>query len=168
MPNRLLIPDVINAQALPIIAPSDMVVVAAKSMAAGGAGATIITADGTAESKIVGIFTENDLTNRVVAAGRDPAHTLVGDVMTPKPYALGPNATAKDALQFMNRHHCTHLPVVHNGRLVGLVSIKDLFVVINKQLEENIAEVEDFVFGNAYSFRATSSGEASVSEVRNN
>ncbi|MEI7608885.1 MAG: CBS domain-containing protein [Rhodospirillaceae bacterium] len=165
MPNRLLIPDVINAQTLPTVAPGQMVVTAAKSMAAGGAGATIITTDGTVEGEIIGIFTENDLNNRVVAAGRDPAHTLVGEVMTQKPYALGPNATAKDALQFMNRHHCTHLPVVYNGRLVGLASIKDLFVVINQQLEDDIAEVEDFVFGNAYSLRPTSGSEAPTSEI---
>ena len=168
MPNRRLIPDVIESQTLPTAAPESTVASAARSMAAGGAGAIIITADGTPDGAILGIFTENDLMNRVVAAGRDPAHTLAVDVMTPRPFALGPNATAKDALQFMERHHCTHLPVVENGRLVGLASIKDLFVVINKQLEENIAEVEDFVFGNAYSFRATKDGDASASEMRYN
>ena len=100
--------------------------------------------------------------------GRDPAHTRVVEVMTANPFALGPQATAKDALQFMQRHHCTHLPVVDNGRLVGLASIKDLFIVITGQLEENIAEVEDFVFGSGYSFDASKESRSSPYKIQYN
>ena len=75
----------------------------------------------------------------------------VGEVMTLEPEWLSPGALARHALQLMKLRNCRHLLVMEQGRLRGLISIQDLYAVINKQLEENVQQVEAFVYGSAYS-----------------
>jgi CBS domain-containing protein len=73
-----------------------------------------------------GIFSERDLMNRVVLAGRDPDTTLVGEVMTREVVCVEPTTSNSEAMAIMTERHCRHLPVVREGRVVGVVSIGDL------------------------------------------
>ncbi|MFD1625757.1 cyclic nucleotide-binding/CBS domain-containing protein [Azospirillum griseum] len=73
----------------------------------------------------VGIFTERDLTDRVVAGGLDPDSTLLGSVMTRCPVTTALDTSVGDALRCMTVNTLRHLPVVADGRVVGLISMRD-------------------------------------------
>jgi CBS domain-containing protein len=85
-------------------------------------GAVLVTEG---EGRLVGIFTGRDAVCRVLAEGRDPAHTRLRDVMTPDPHTMPPGKNAVEALQMMGDCHCRHIPVVDGGKLVGIVSRGD-------------------------------------------
>jgi CBS domain-containing protein len=74
--------------------------------------------------------------HRIVAAGRDPDHTHLAEVMTADPDTVDAEVRAVDALALMSARGYRHLPVLENGRLVGIVSRRDF-------LGEEIARVED-------------------------
>jgi CBS domain-containing protein len=76
-------------------------------------------------SRLTGIFTERDALFRVIAAGRDPATTLLADVMTPQPQTIHPDEPFVEALRVMHKRGFRHLPVVEHGRPLGVVSARD-------------------------------------------
>ena len=76
-------------------------------------------------SRLSGIFTERDALFRVIAAGRDPATTLLADVMTPQPQTMHPDEPFVKALRVMHKRGFRHLPVVEHGRPLGVVSARD-------------------------------------------
>jgi CBS domain-containing protein len=84
-------------------------------------GAVLVTRDGALE----GIFTERDLLHRVVAPGRDPNGTRLVEVMTKNPDTIEADDYAIEALSRMSERGYRHLPVLDNGRLVGIVSRRD-------------------------------------------
>ena len=75
--------------------------------------------------RFLGILTTRDLTNKVLANGMDPG-LPVSLVMTPDPITLSPSALGSDILHIMLEHRIGHLPVVEDGRLVGMVTQTDL------------------------------------------
>jgi len=76
--------------------------------------------------RVTGIFTERDVMARVVAAGRDPDRTAVAEVMTRDLVAAHPSDTCQDCLRLMTRAKVRHLLLLDEGRLVGIVSLRDL------------------------------------------
>lgn len=77
------------------------------------------------DRRIVGIVTERDVL-RTVAAGKDAASVLVGDVMTTDVITTSPDTSVRDAARTMAQHWIRHLPVVENGQLVGIISQRDI------------------------------------------
>ncbi len=75
--------------------------------------------------KLVGIVTTRDLSGRVLAEGLDFA-TPIGDVMTPEPLSLSPQSLGSDILHLMLENRIGHLPVVRDGRLLGMITQTDL------------------------------------------
>lgn len=78
--------------------------------------------------ELVGIFSERDLMRRVVAEGRDPRATCMAEVMTDDPLAVGTGEDLETCLALMRRHGFRHLPVCHDGQLVGMVSLRDILL----------------------------------------
>lgn len=76
---------------------------------------------------LVGVFSERDVLVRVVGARRDPATTLIASVMTHDPTTIEPSATLQEVIELHRDRHFRHLPVVENGRIVGMVSFRDVF-----------------------------------------
>lgn len=76
--------------------------------------------------RVVGIFTERDAVNRIVAAGLNSVTTPIEQVMTPNPDVISPDAPIADAIQKMDEAHYRHLPVVAGNRVVGVLSFRDL------------------------------------------
>lgn len=74
----------------------------------------------------VGIFTERDAVRRVLHPGLDPRNTRVEQVMTAELQTIGPETRVQEALTLMAQGSFKHLPVVDEGKLVGLVSVGDL------------------------------------------
>jgi len=108
----------------------------------------LVVVDG--ESKIIGIVTERDMTQRIIAAGLDGKTTPVKHIMTENPDTLSPEDSAGDALELMQTRNYRHLPVTEDGKCIAVVSIRDLYVSVKEALEEDIRETEAFVFGDRY------------------
>lgn len=140
---RTIVPDVIGDQDICEIEGATSVGAAARLMAERHIGAVLI-ADG---GDMKGIFTERDLLSRVVSKGLDPDATSVADVMTSDPVTIAPDVTVLDALAVMQQHGFRHLPVVADGRTVGVLSIRDLYAVVMTQLKDDIRDRDAFMFG---------------------
>ena len=144
--SRKIVPDVIGKQNLVIVSADMTVREAAKLMHTQNIGAVMI---GDAQS-LTGIFTERDLAFKVVAAGRDPDKVRLAEVMTPKPDTLRPEDSPHDALQRMSQGRYRHLPVVDgSGRVVGMVSVRDIYGAMLHQLEDELHDREAFIQGSA-------------------
>jgi CBS domain-containing protein len=110
------------------IDPSASVVEAARLMRDEHIGSLPIT-DGDA---LVGMITDRDITTRVVAQGVDLATTSVGDVFSEDLISVEPDKELEEALQLMARHQVRRLPVVENGRLVGIVAQADIALSLSE------------------------------------
>jgi len=112
----------IVARQVPVTARRSLPVLeAARTMKARNVGALMVV-DGT---RLVGIFTERDALFRVLAEGRDPQATELGEVMTAQPSTIHPDAPFIEALRTMHRGRFRHLPVVEFDRPLGMVSVRD-------------------------------------------
>ena len=106
---------------------------AAKLMKTKQYGAVLITEG----DELKGIFTERDLVFRVIAVGKDPESTPVGDVMTKEPKTIAPDKAFGHAMLMMHEGAFRHLPVVDKGKLVGMVSSR---MALDPDLEEFVFE----------------------------
>ena len=102
------------------VAPSDTIGEAAEKMNAANVGAVVVVEDFV---RIVGIVTERDLL-RAVASRARAAEARVRQWMTPDPVTIGPDLTIDEAAQIMFDHNFRHLPVVKDGRPLGIVSLR--------------------------------------------
>lgn len=76
--------------------------------------------------KLLGIFTERDLLVRVVAAGLDPDRTKLEEVMSADPDTIDGGESVVEAIRRMDEFNYRHLPVMENGKVLGVVSVRDL------------------------------------------
>ena len=117
--------DVIAGRTLHCIAPAASAREAAQLMAVWRVSALPVVH----EEDLVGIVTERDLVQRVLAAGCDPDATPVAQIMSSALVTARPGETYDEALVQMARHRVRHLLVVSRDRLIGLVSMRDLLLV---------------------------------------
>ena len=124
------------------IGTSASVVEAARLMREEHVGSLPITDDDT----LVGMITDRDITTRVVAEAADPKTTSVGDVYSRDLISVEPDKDLEEAVQLMARHQVRRLPVVEEGRLVGIVAQADIALTLREnetktgQLVEAISE----------------------------
>ena len=144
---RKIVPNVVARKQVATVVVEDTAFQAAKLMADNHIAALVVV-DG--ESKIIGIVTERDMTQRIIAAGLDGKTTLVKHIMTENPDTLSPEDSAGDALELMQTRNYRHLPVTEDGKCIAVVSIRDLYASVKEALEEDIRETEAFVFGDRY------------------
>ncbi|HER25794.1 MAG TPA: CBS domain-containing protein [Rhodospirillales bacterium] len=145
--HHLIIPDVIKETEVRGLKRSDTAHEAARLMKKLNISALIVSDD---EGKLIGIVTERDLTRRIIAEDKNPLETTLGDIMTGDPETLAPTDSAGDALELMRTRSFRHLPVVDDGRVIGMVSIRDLYSAVKSDLEDSIRETEAYVFGDRY------------------
>jgi len=88
---------------------------------------------------ISGIFTERDYLQRIALQSLSSKQTKVGDVMTSPVISAHPDDSVQQCMETMTTCRCRHLPVVQNGKLLGIVSIGDL---VKKMLDEKQHEVD--------------------------
>lgn len=97
--------------------------------------------------KPVGIFSERDAMTRVLLAKKEPGKTLVREVMTRDVVCVGSGTDALEAMAIMTNRRCRHLPVVDDGRVVGLLSIGDLVRWTSRNHEFEIQLLRDYITG---------------------
>jgi len=110
----LMVKDVLTVE------PSDTIGEAAEKMNAANVGAVVVVED---MVRIVGIVTERDLL-RAVASRARAAEARVRQWMTPNPVTVGPDLTIEQAAKIMFDNNFRHLPVVKDGRALGIVSLR--------------------------------------------
>ena len=115
---------------------SASVVEAARLMREGDIGSLPITED----EKLVGMITDRDITTRVVAEAADPSTTSVGDVYSRDLISVEPDSDLEQAVELMARHQVRRLPVVEDGRLVGIVAQADVALTL-KENEQKTGEL---------------------------
>lgn len=124
------------------VPPTATVLDAAHVMNDKGIGGVVVM-EGTT---LIGIFTERDIMRRVVAANRDPAQTLVSDVMTTECLTVLPDVQIAACRAMMSTRRIRHLPVVHDGSLVGMITSGDVLAFEVTQAEAQIEQLEKYVF----------------------
>ena len=118
------------------IGKSVSVVEAARLMREQDIGSLPITDD----EMLVGMITDRDITTRVVAEASDPKVTLVEDVYSRDLISVEPDKELEEALRLMARHQVRRLPVVENGRLVGIVAQADIALRENETKTGELVE----------------------------
>lgn len=95
----------------------------------------------------IGMFTERDVLNRVVDAGKDPQSTRVKDVMTTQLVVIKPKLSIEDTMRIITQKRCRHLPVIDEGKLLGLISIGDVMRWFVREHEMYIENLLDYIHG---------------------
>ncbi|GHJ99495.1 CBS domain-containing protein [Streptomyces sp. NPDC003753] len=106
------------------VLPDASLVEAAQLMRAEDIGDVLVAEDG----RVVGVLTDRDIALRAVADGADPLTVSARAVCTPDPVVVGPDDPVSTAVDLMRGHAVRRLPVVEDGRPVGMVSLGDLAV----------------------------------------
>src|SRR6478735_688140 len=124
------------------INPAASVLQAATLMCEHRVGSLVAVEDG----RVVGMFTERDLLQRVVAGRRDPEATVVGEVMTAGVVCCSPETTVEEARGVMRDRRIRHLPVADaDGRLLGLISIGDLNAMLQAAHEQTVFLLTEYI-----------------------
>jgi CBS domain-containing protein len=135
------IAEIIEGHPLIHANPSDNVREVARLMAERNVGAIAVLDSG----RLVGVFSERDLMARVVAPGLNPDDTPVSKVMTKELIAADAGDSVGDALQKMNDRKCRHLPVVRSGKLIGMLSIRDLLQIDDETNRQRASFLNELV-----------------------
>lgn len=115
------------------VSPEDTVYDALRLMARVDVGALMVTE----REQLVGIISERDYARKVILLGKTSKETLVKEIMTKKVISIHPMQTCEECMDIMTKNKIRHLPVVINGKLVGVVSIGDVVKnIIYKQREK--------------------------------
>ena len=125
--------DIVRNQDPVMLPPNATVKEACRVMRDRRVGAVLIT-DG--DRRLVGIFTGRDAVHRVLAEGKSAVRTTLGDVMTANPKTMPSGKMAIEALRLMEDCRCRHLPIVEDGKVVGIVSRFDFRGIELDRLDE--------------------------------
>ena len=120
--------------AAPLVDPGTSVHVALDKMHREGLDCLLVVSD----RQLIGIFTERDALNKALAPDRDVSRAKVSDLMTKDPYCIPPAMTIADAMEIVTQRQIRHLPIVQDGKVLGLISSRDLTDwVVKNSLQED-------------------------------
>ena len=125
------------------IAPTATVLEALQSMADKHIGALLVMEG----NRIVGILTERDYARKIALLGRSSLTTQVSETMTKEVMYVDPSQTSEECMALMTENRLRHLPVVENGKLLGMISIGDLVKDIISQQQFTIEQLTHYISG---------------------
>jgi CBS domain-containing protein len=126
------------------VQPEDTVLHALEQMASRNVGAVLVME----KDAPVGIFTERDYARSVILKGRSSPTTPVRDVMSAELIFVQPEQTVDECMAVMSDKRFRHMPVLYEGKLVGIVSIGDLVKTIIDQQKFTIEQLKGYIGGN--------------------
>ena len=116
---------------------------AIKVLAAEDIGAAIVMTG----ERLAGIFSERDYTRKIILKGRSSGATRVEEVMTANVVVVSPRTRARECMALMTEKNIRHLPVVDEGRVIGMVSIRDIVSDIIADQDFTIEQLEHYISG---------------------
>jgi IMP dehydrogenase len=125
------------------VKPEDSVLEAIKVLASEDIGAAVVMSG----DRLAGIFSERDYTRKVVLKGRSSDTTRVEEIMTANVVCVSPRARTRDCMALMSEKGIRHLPVMDEGRVVGMVSIRDIVSDIIADQDFTIEQLEQYISG---------------------
>ena len=126
-------------EAIHSVGPDSSVAECVRTMTANRIGALIVMEG----ERLMGIFTERDALNRVLAAGLDPVSTNISAVMTRDPFCIPPGTTVAEAMALVTKRRFRHLPIVENGKVLAVISSGDLTHWLVKDQAGEVQELVD-------------------------
>lgn len=123
------------------IEPDQKVITALEEMAEKNSGALAVVKDGL----LVGIISERDYTRKVVLEGRSSSTTLVREIMSNKVCCASLDQQISECVGIMDKGGFRHMPVLEEGELVGMLSLKDLVKVLLLNNERLIHDLESYI-----------------------
>lgn len=99
------------------------------------------------DQQLVGIISERDILRKIVASGKDPMQIRVQEIMTQKVITVSPSTQVHEAMRFMTENRVRHLPVLENGKLIGVISIGDLTRWAMLMQEKQISSLTNYIQG---------------------
>ncbi|MDP5138882.1 MAG: CBS domain-containing protein [Spirosomaceae bacterium] len=123
------------------VTPTTTVIDALKIMAEKNIGAVVVMEN----DKLVGIFSERDYARKGIVQGRKAKSTAMSEVMTPKVFTVEPDMTVRDCMQIMSDRHFRHLPVLDEGKVVGLLSVGDIVTNLITEQRQHINFLESYI-----------------------
>lgn len=126
------------------VEPDTSVYEALRMMADRDTGAVLVMQDGA----LKGIFTERDYARKVILQGKISRDLEVRDVMTSNLITVTPQHTIPECMSLMTMHRIRHLPVIAEGVVIGLISVRDVMRSIVGDQKEAIERLESFAMGN--------------------
>jgi signal-transduction protein with cAMP-binding, CBS, and nucleotidyltransferase domain len=123
------------------VRPNDTVFEALQMLAQHEVGALMVMEQG----KLVGVLSERDYTRKIALQGRNSKEARVTEIMTPKVFTVSPNTGTRACMALMSEKKIRHVPVVDNGTVLGMISIRDLMDDIIADHEATIAQLESYI-----------------------
>ena len=97
--------------------------------------------------ELVGVISERDYARKVILLGRSSAETPVWQIMSSPVVTIGPDEGVRQCMEIMTHRRIRHLPVVEDGRMVGVISIGDLVRAVIEEQDQTIEQLEKFIAG---------------------
>ena len=114
---------------------------ALQEMADKNVGALLVVED----DKLVGVFSERDYARKVILHGKASKDTLVKEIMSTEMFWVRPDETVAGCMELMTNKRIRHLPVLDEGRLVGVISIGDVVKAVISEKEFVIQQLEQYI-----------------------
>lgn len=125
------------------IGPDDTVFIALQKLADKNIGALLVM-DG---DKLEGILSERDYARKVILKGKSSMNTPVREIMTAEVITISPTHTLGDCMELMTNRRIRHLPVLHNKKVIGVISIGDIVKAVISQQKFVIEQLENYIAG---------------------
>ena len=123
------------------VRPTDTVFEALQLLAQYEVGALMVMEGGA----LVGVFSERDYTRKIALQGRSSKDAKVADIMTAHVFTIGPGTGTRACMALMSDKKIRHVPVIENGTVLGMISIRDIMDDIIADHETTIAQLHSYI-----------------------
>lgn len=125
------------------VEPNTIVYHAIEIMAEKNIGGLLICENG----QLVGIFTERDYARKLILKGKSSKDTTIGELMTKSPFTVNLDTSIEECMEMMSNKRIRHLPVVDNGKVIGVISIGDVVTFIIQEQKSTIDHLQSYIAG---------------------